>query len=1004
MPPAVYILMALEAARQMSLATGSDKCCARLIKVYFDDPLPLDHFLTPNTTVEMHLSARQLEEQDTFEFDIFSKSYQQSSLRRCHGIFSWSVSSPHSTNLNLDIRPDLFLLKVARTIFRTSEKTDFPKLSDLALSEEGSCGVFLDGQECHENYCIDPVVLSSILMLTPLSGVRRNLPTCQKLVSIGAASAPLTPAQGLSGSFKSSYHPLEPYRAQCNVEIPLHDTFLTFSDMIYEPERSINVPSQPESLLFKPVLLPDITELEITQTLPLEWLVTLLTHKWPMTDIAVTGLPSELCNRISHELEHPYHGTRRRFRSLTLLDDLQKNLSIDDQQVNPSAASQLHLLFLGNADRLSVMVKYVQPDGFLCIPTSITHEITKLELSLKKNCYVEGIDHDKWVLYRLQDRSKPHPCDRNVATYTSEHDKRFHPDVFDDGESIVFERDVESPLPHTVKPKRIDAVIIDTVETAVLTKWPGSKLIPWLRTLLRSARSLLWVTIDDSGSCWGSGSPFTNIAGSLLRTLQAEQPSLQVSWLRFSNARLLSDSAIQGHILSAYNAMLAGDNEVLREVKDGRVNVLRYIPDDELSAAVGAILPQPVPGLGTGKSYEVSLAAVRKPVILTRHRQRRESIHTNDSFVEVDVEASVLNPSDIAACSGDRPSFGCTGWIEHDMYQSNHRRGMFFAGRILSETNKAFPNGSRVVGWHSGAHSGHLYVSSKQLQLYNDEEDGPYSAAKAAAQFGALAIALCIVNGAIRARKNDVIHITYDGILKEATTRECEKVGATVLEVDDVKLANFSVTIDRTGSICVNGKQIDLISYLKSDHGLSAISQAWTTCSTYEADVSMYTLADLEGAFQRSEKAPFSTVITHRGLDQVKTSVPTYRKPSKLFSTAGAYVVVGGLGGLGRFVCAWMVENGAKTIYAISRSGLGSKEAQEAHAAINESGALFVVLKADACDQKAMADALGRIRESHPIVGVMNMAMLLGDAPFMDMTVGSREFYRIFTMADLFVG
>ena len=983
--------MALEAARQMAHSTASNAVSASLHDICFDDPLPLDHFRTPSTAIEMHLNARRSEEMDVFEFDIFSKSNQQPSLRRCHGMFSWSLcASQPPARAPID-RSDPFLLKSARAVVRASRQPDFLKLSDLALCEEGACGTFADGQEYCENYCVDPVALSSILTLIPMPGVRRNLPASQRLVFIKAVSSPLGQSQTLSGSFHATYRPLEPYRGQCNVELSLGDTTLVLSEVLYEAERLVHLQPPLESLLFKPVLMPDITKLETTTSMPFEGLMRFVTHKWPMSDVGFAGLPVELFKSLSDDLASRVPGRRRQIRSLTLLDDLQKNMAFKTQQANASIVSRFHLLILGEIHNLLDMVKYMQSDGLACVCASTLQDVVNLEPLLERICPVQGISDDTWSLWRLRGESDCQPDKQHVVTFTSERDKVFLPDVFKTAESVTLEPSVASQYVRTANKQRMDAVVIDTPRTAVLTKWPGSKLIPWLRTLLKSSRSLLWVTIDNFGSVFGAETPFTNVAGSLLRTLQAEQPSLKVGWVRLHQAGLLSEPTIQGHIASAYNAMLKGDNEVLREVKNDCINVLRYIPDDELSAATGAIPPQPIPGLDTNRSYEVSLATANTPVILTHYLQRGESVSSEESLVKVQVAASVIYPSEAAAYSGYRYSSHYTNWSNQDSCHTSDVRGMFFAGCVLSETNKAFPKGSRVVGWQPGAHTDRLHVSSKQLQVYNKGRDPLLSATKAATRFGALATAIGIVDGIARIRQNDTLRIKCDGILREAVIRECEKAGATILDADETKVADFTVTIDSLGDVCVNRKRIDLVSYLESDHGHFAISQAWTACTPYEADVHVHTLTDLTGAFYDSEKNPCSTVLVHQDHDKASSSVPIYRRPSKLFSRVGAYVIIGGLGGLGRFVCSWMVENGAKTIYAISRSGLRSTEAQEAYAAIINSGASLEVLKADACDQKAMTEVLGQIREKHSIIGVVNMAMLLGDAPFMDMTVRSAK-------------
>lgn len=103
----------------------------------------------------------------------------------------------------------------------------------------------------------------------------------------------------------------------------------------------------------------------------------------------------------------------------------------------------------------------------------------------------------------------------------------------------------------------------------------------------------------------------------------------------------------------------------------------------------------------------------------------------------------------------------------------------------------------------------------------------------------------------------------------------------------------------------------------------------------------------------------------------------------RLFAEDGIYIVVGGLGGLGRYFCSWMVAHGARKQVAISRSGLASEEAQETFRAINETtGNSMQVIQADACDRKAIVHALAHIRQTGLIKGVVNLAMVLGMPPW----------------------
>ena len=89
-----------------------------------------------------------------------------------------------------------------------------------------------------------------------------------------------------------------------------------------------------------------------------------------------------------------------------------------------------------------------------------------------------------------------------------------------------------------------------------------------------------------------------------------------------------------------------------------------------------------------------------------------------------------------------------------------------------------------------------------------------------------------------------------------------------------------------------------------------------------------YEIADYKEAFTNA-KQPFSTVLLHHSAAKIVDHVSIYKKAVHMLTDQASYVVSGGLGGLGRFICSWMVKNGAKNITAVSRSGAGTLEARD---------------------------------------------------------------------------
>lgn len=95
---------------------------------------------------------------------------------------------------------------------------------------------------------------------------------------------------------------------------------------------------------------------------------------------------------------------------------------------------------------------------------------------------------------------------------------------------------------------------------------------------------------------------------------------------------------------------------------------------------------------------------------------------------------------------------------------------------------------------------------------------------------------------------------------------------------------------------------------------------------------------------------------------------------SKLFSDKPTYLLVGGLGGLGREVARWMIEKGAKSLCFLSPS-----------AGSNQHAAFIKELESQGCRITAMAGDVSEMQDVEraisaspsPIGGVMQLSMVL---------------------------
>ncbi|TGJ80976.1 hypothetical protein E0Z10_g7787 [Xylaria hypoxylon] len=121
------------------------------------------------------------------------------------------------------------------------------------------------------------------------------------------------------------------------------------------------------------------------------------------------------------------------------------------------------------------------------------------------------------------------------------------------------------------------------------------------------------------------------------------------------------------------------------------------------------------------------------------------------------------------------------------------------------------------------------------------------------------------------------------------------------------------------------------------------------------------------------------------------TNLDTTTKATQpILSSEGTYVLVGCLGGLGRSLTKWMMENGARHFAFISRSGAGKPEAARVIENIQKcTGTSTRVYRADASNEVAMQCIIYSLQAERPIRGVVHAAMILKDGMFEQMSYAS---------------
>lgn len=952
--------MASEASRQLSILHDWHASSLSLRDIYFNEPLPMSNFKAADTTLEVQLvSSHCSDDSREYNFDIFATTpgSKETWTRHCSG----TVGCPLSFNRTCLSHPPMIdhdhsLLFMALAFHPSINDL----LTTLRINQSGSSGTFSSRPNEAENYLIDPLVLNAILRLPPISLLRGNLPARYRVSNIKSAIISRDNSQSDEGNFAIAIQSAHDYTIECSIWIRQGSRELVIEGLEYEACELIAHQSPLASLFFQPKVLSDITKLSKAPAMTLVETVRLVTHKWPMSDVFIDAIPEASTKEILQAFGMLTPGTRSHCRSIQCIGGPLDNVPEVVRFVQDwDLVAESHILFSHKTHPAGQLLKKLHPAGLLCAPQ--VPEAAELDRCLDYVGTVKGLDSGLWSLWRKTACSTDKPQERNITLFANDRAWLAIP-AFANAKHVFLKPASIAKFCECGAVEAFDAVVVDQPDNSVITTWAGKDLMPWLQTLLESADSLLWVTTSSKIN------PSTQVAGSLLRTLQCERPSLKVQWLVLEDLQNSFRPGRYEKVEQAYREVIEAGNEILVQSESESARILRYYPDDELSANVGLLPPKRLQEPLGHRDYAIEFGMPGKPVITSTNPDFGR--WPENDVKRVRVEASVLDVEDVHLFHGTdknpKPA------LEH---------GLFFAGKIKDGSTHPTPE-RHVVGWHP------LHRHRKEvewLDSYCNINSTDSTPAEAACAYAATAVACCIIDGVGRVRSGETVSVDFDGPLKEAIESVCADVGAIMMKTGSCSEIDFSVTFDTSTGILLNGKQVNIARYLESSLGKETVHYHWRKSTQKATKIITFELGDIHDAF-RSAHQPCSAVLVHQNSSDVTDHVPLYTKPSRLFAADGEYIVIGGLGGLGRYICSWMVEHGAKHITILSRSGMKTSEAKDTVANLRASGASITVNKADACNASQVEQAFSQARERRPIKGVVHLAMLLADAPMATMT------------------
>ncbi|KAF3928708.1 hypothetical protein AA313_de0204635 [Arthrobotrys entomopaga] len=148
--------------------------------------------------------------------------------------------------------------------------------------------------------------------------------------------------------------------------------------------------------------------------------------------------------------------------------------------------------------------------------------------------------------------------------------------------------------------------------------------------------------------------------------------------------------------------------------------------------------------------------------------------------------------------------------------------------------------------------------------------------------------------------------------------------------------------------------------------------------------ISTYEMGNVSRAFKKSLTGSHIGKIVVRAREGEQIPTITMRKQIR-FGESGAYLIVGGLSGIGLEISRWMVKQGAKNLILLSRNAK-KQENQSIVSEFSKYGARVLLRSCDVADKASLEKIVNDCRADMPIRGVIQAAVILQDSMFVNMT------------------
>ncbi|KAG8415739.1 polyketide synthase [Metarhizium acridum] len=127
-------------------------------------------------------------------------------------------------------------------------------------------------------------------------------------------------------------------------------------------------------------------------------------------------------------------------------------------------------------------------------------------------------------------------------------------------------------------------------------------------------------------------------------------------------------------------------------------------------------------------------------------------------------------------------------------------------------------------------------------------------------------------------------------------------------------------------------------------------------------------------------------IVITLGPDQNVMAESALRPTAFSLKSDATYLITGGTRGIGLSLAYWMIDNGARNVVVLGRSGSSGAEVQKLLKKYDATGINVLALACDVGSRAELAKAVESIRDLPPVRGVVHSALLLSDKLFENTT------------------